>query len=275
MAGGGFHIKYRKTNHGIYNAVEGEIQLPTDLKADKKEDTILDKYGNKIRQNICPEFFFGMYKDVYIGKDKNGNDLYIHYGLDAGIVFFPSNDFKLTINMFGTTSGEYDNEGEPVTWFEENLPTVNPGDIVYLEVFLIPNKIFLIARNAITRRRLGILMAPLNENAFNAINAGSYINRESVMASNLEDNQYVPSGAYFSKATWRKTKITNAQTHEVIHLTEQNSFLKEPYDDHEKYKKYGKRPYGFKCGGYTVTEPGNDGLGDFVADVSYGDCRNK
>ena len=111
------------------------------------------------------------------------------------------------------------------------------------------------------------MSAKLSNGAYKALNSGAYINREIVMASNLYNNKYAPSRAYFTNATWRKTKITNAMTHEVIHLTEYNSYLRKPYDD------YSNMPTGFKYNKYKVTEPGHDGLGNFVADVANGDCR--
>lgn len=257
----GFHVVYRRTNQPIYNAVEGELQLPRSLRADRKNDTKPDKYGNYGEKNICPEFFFGMYKSI--------NN--IHYGLDAGIVYFPSGDFRLAVNMFPNTSSMKNSENEPITWFEEGLPSVYEGDIIYLEAYLVPNRICLLAKNPNTRRVIGRLYAPLSEGAFNALSKGCYINREMVMASNLLDNKYAPSRAYFSDATWRKTKVTIASSNEVIHLIDSNSSLRAPYDDHENHKE-GNRPDGFLFGGYTVTEPG-DFLGDYVADVGSADCR--
>ena len=277
---GGFHIAYRRTHDCIYNAVKGEIQLPKELEADKIKENRKDK-------NICPEFFFGMYKDVYKGKDNNGQDIYYRYGLDAGIVFFPgkeanqSGEFRLTINMFPITSGEYgliEKDGKteygPKIWFELPVRTVRPGDRVYLQVYLMHNSIYILAQNPDNKRDIfGRLSAKLSDGAYKALNSGSFINREIVMASNLYNNKYAPSRAYFTNATWRKTKITNATTHEVIHLTEYNSYLRNPYDDGEKYL-HKKRPQGFKYHrSYPVTEPGDDGLGNFVADVANGDCR--
>ncbi len=252
----GFHVLYRQTNEQIYNAVEGELQLPKNLSADMKSDTKPDKDGNYGDKEICPEFFFGMYKSI--GKDD--------YGLDAGIVYMPSGKFKLFIFGFDTTIDKKDAHGNSILWSDIDI-NVRAGDKVYLELFLIPNRIYILVKNPNGGNVISRLFVPLTQKAFDAFHSGCYINRESVMASNLLDNRYAPSRAYFSDATWRNTKITLAETNEVIHLTEQNSYRKKSYDD------YGSMPKKFAYGGYTVTEPGNDGLGDFVADVSSADCR--
>ncbi len=252
----GFHVLYRRTNQPIYNAVEGELQLPRNLSADIKKDTKPDKDGNYGDKKICPEFFFGFYRTI-------GS---IYYGLDAGIAYMPSGKFKLFIYGFDTTIDKKDAYGNTILWFDTDL-NVRAGDRVYLEVFLIPNRLYILAKNPTEGNVISRLFVPLTQGAFDAFHSGCYINRESVMASNLLDNKYAPSRAYFSDATWRNTKITLAETNEVIHLTEQNSNRRDSNDD------YGSMPKQFSYGGYTVTEQGNDGLGDFVADVSSADCR--
>jgi len=220
---GGFHIKYRQSNN-LYVGIRSTLRIPANLDGDSTKQ-------------VYPEFFHGFY--------------YGDHGMDTGL-YYKDGTFRLCSWAFLKTVPDVNKK-----WQEAALnKPINKGDEILLKSYVQGSS--LVSEVYRAGILLGKLASPLSTAGATQFANGSYMHREMTIGANRND--YAPSKAYFSNATFTKSDVTKKGGITEI-LTQRNSTLKAPYSDSLPV------PSTFRYGGYTCDE------GAYVADVASADCR--
>lgn len=232
----GYHIMNRVTNDHNYIAMASTLKLPAACDWDAQSESTARNRG------IYPEFFHSFHTTTY--------------ALDIGLLF-ADGAFRM---MYWAGEAADPKQPEGTLW-ERPPIDVNFNATVELRTYLhMGNKDFVLEVWQGTEWK-GAIAAHLTDDAFEEFKRGCTVHREITMATNYPD--YLPSVAYFEKATFSRSTLTTTN-YSYVPLSINNSDRKDPgvdqYDNetfHEELvTSYGPTP-----------EVDDDG---FVTD--YGSC---
>ena len=203
----GVHTLFRATNAASYKAASTTILLP-DVVAYRSNDV---NYKN----GAFFEVFHGFYK---------GN-----YGLDMGILY-DANGFRMFCGSLSGTAAS--------TWIDKdangNFLTFNarPGDTIVLNTTLVNG--YIKADVLKGGNQIKSISYYLNATAYNALAAGSFINREVTIAVNKNSAGAIePYGnCYFRNCKVSKTTLTTASgSYVAMNTTNSNNINNGKLDD--------------------------------------------